>query len=94
MSFRIVYSSNRNIKNYEEEILRKKIVESGVPQKKCDFSVGNCTDNDRRLSVEFLSKRSSDHSLLKHEIPKEINSKEENVISTGEVFFVDFYKIL
>uniref|UniRef100_A0AC11DF87 BTB domain containing 8 n=1 Tax=Ovis aries TaxID=9940 RepID=A0AC11DF87_SHEEP len=78
----IVYSSNRNIKNYEEEILRKKIVESGVPQKKCDFSVGNCTDNDRRLSVEFLSKRSSDHSLLKHEIPKEINSKEENVIST------------
>ncbi|XP_043733238.1 BTB/POZ domain-containing protein 8 isoform X2 [Cervus elaphus] len=78
----IVYSSNRNIKNYEEEILRKKIVESGVPQKKCDFSVGNCTDNDRRLSVEFLSKRSSDNSLLKHEIPKDINSKEENVIST------------
>ncbi|XP_055441114.1 BTB/POZ domain-containing protein 8 isoform X3 [Bubalus kerabau] len=78
----IVYSSNRNIKSYEEEILRKKIVESGVPQKKCDFSVGNCTDNDRRLSVEFLSKRSSDHSLLKHEIPKDINSKEENVIST------------
>ncbi|XP_055258348.1 BTB/POZ domain-containing protein 8 isoform X2 [Moschus berezovskii] len=78
----IVYSSNRNIKNYEEEILRKKIVESGVPQKKCDFSVGNCTDNDRRLSVAFLSKRSSDHSLLKHEIPKDISSKEENVIST------------
>lgn len=69
-------------------------MESGVPQKKCDVSVGNCTDNDRRLSVEFLSKRSSDNSLLKHEIPKDINSKEENVISTGEVFFVDFYKIL
>ncbi|XP_007468593.1 PREDICTED: BTB/POZ domain-containing protein 8 isoform X2 [Lipotes vexillifer] len=64
----IVYSSNRNIKNYEEEILRKKIVESGVPQKKCDFSVGKC-------------KRSSNHSFVKHEIPED-NNKEDNLIST------------
>ncbi|XP_061042298.1 BTB/POZ domain-containing protein 8 isoform X1 [Eubalaena glacialis] len=83
----IVYSSNRNIKNYEEEILRKKIVESGVPQKKCDFSVGKCTDNDGRSSV---GKRSSDHSFLKHEIPEdnkkedipEDNNKEYNLISS------------
>ncbi|XP_057569071.1 BTB/POZ domain-containing protein 8 [Hippopotamus amphibius kiboko] len=77
-----VYSSNRNIKNYEEEILREKIVESGVPQKKCDFSVGKCTDNDGRSSVESLGKRSPDHSFLKHEIPEDINNKEDNLIST------------
>uniref|UniRef100_A0A8C3WER2 BTB/POZ domain-containing protein 8 n=1 Tax=Catagonus wagneri TaxID=51154 RepID=A0A8C3WER2_9CETA len=65
----IVYSSNRNIKNYEEEMLRKKMVESGVPPKKGDFSVRKC-------------KRSSDHSLLKHEIPEDINGKEDSLIST------------
>nr|KAF6443184.1 BTB domain containing 8 [Molossus molossus] len=38
----IVYSSNRNLKNYEKEILRKKIVEHGVPQTQHDFSFGKC----------------------------------------------------
>uniref|UniRef100_A0A8D1FRB4 BTB domain-containing protein n=1 Tax=Sus scrofa TaxID=9823 RepID=A0A8D1FRB4_PIG len=65
----IVYSSNRNIKNYEEETLRKTIVESGVPPRKCDFSVGKC-------------ERSPDHSLLKHEIPEDISSNEDSFIST------------
>ncbi|ELK06338.1 BTB/POZ domain-containing protein 8 [Pteropus alecto] len=51
---RIIYSSNRNIKNYEEEILRKKIVESGAPQMKHDFSFGKYADNDGRTSMEFL----------------------------------------
>lgn len=39
---------------------------------------------------------------MKHEIPEdnnkedipEDNNKEDNLISTGEVFFMDFYKIL
>lgn len=74
-------------------------MESGAPQKKCDFSVGKCTDNDGRSSV---GKRSADHSFMKHEIPEdnnkedipEDNNKEDNLISTGEVFFMDFYKIL
>ncbi|XP_020945900.1 uncharacterized protein KIAA1107 homolog isoform X4 [Sus scrofa] len=75
----IVYSSNRNIKNYEEETLRKTIVESGVPPRKCDFSVGKCADNDGRSSA---GKRSPDHSLLKHEIPEDISSNEDSFIST------------
>ncbi|XP_004420908.1 PREDICTED: BTB/POZ domain-containing protein 8 isoform X2 [Ceratotherium simum simum] len=78
----IVYSSNRNIKNYEEEILRKKIVESGVPQKKHDFTFEKCTDNGGRSSTEFLGKKSSDSSLLKCEIPEDICDGEDNLIST------------
>uniref|UniRef100_A0A8D0P3M4 BTB domain-containing protein n=1 Tax=Sus scrofa TaxID=9823 RepID=A0A8D0P3M4_PIG len=76
----IVYSSNRNIKNYEEETLRKTVVESGVPPRKCDFSVGKCADNDGRSSA---GKRSPDHSLLKHEIPEDISSNEDSFISTA-----------
>ncbi|XP_030877139.1 BTB/POZ domain-containing protein 8 isoform X3 [Leptonychotes weddellii] len=78
----IVYSSNRSLKNYEEEILRKKIVERGVPQKRYDFSFGKCTDNDGRSSVEFLDKKSSPCSLLKHEVPEDISDGEDNLIST------------
>ncbi|XP_077928890.1 BTB/POZ domain-containing protein 8 isoform X4 [Halichoerus grypus] len=79
---RIVYSSNRSLKNYEEEILRKKIVEKGVPQKRHNFSFGKCTDNDGRSSVEFLDKKSSPCSLLKHEVPEDISDGEDNLIST------------
>ncbi|XP_034873932.1 BTB/POZ domain-containing protein 8 isoform X1 [Mirounga leonina] len=78
----IVYSSNRSLKNYEEEILRKKIVERGVPQKRYDFSFGKCTNNDGRSSVEFLDKKSSPCSLLKHEVPEDISDGEDNLIST------------
>ncbi|XP_073752411.1 BTB/POZ domain-containing protein 8 isoform X5 [Callorhinus ursinus] len=78
----IVYSSNRSLKNYEEEILRKKIVERGIPQKRHDFSFGKCTDNDGRSSVEFLDKKSSPCSLLKHEVPEDISDGEDNLIST------------
>ncbi|XP_021545981.2 BTB/POZ domain-containing protein 8 [Neomonachus schauinslandi] len=78
----IVYSSNRSLKNYEEEILRKKIVERGVPQERYDFSFGKCTDNDGRSSVEFLDKKSSPCSLLKHEVPENISDGEDNLIST------------
>ncbi|XP_046501841.1 BTB/POZ domain-containing protein 8 isoform X2 [Equus quagga] len=78
----VVYSSNRNIKNYEEEILRKKIVESGVPQKKHDFNFEKCTDNDGRSSTESLGKKSPDCSLLKHEIPEDISNGEDNLVAT------------
>ncbi|XP_034509787.1 BTB/POZ domain-containing protein 8 isoform X3 [Ailuropoda melanoleuca] len=78
----IVYSSNRSLKNYEEEILRKKIVERGVPHNKHDFSFEKCTDNDGRSSVEFLDKKSSHCSLLKHEVPDDISDGEDNLIST------------
>ncbi|XP_054577330.1 BTB/POZ domain-containing protein 8 [Eptesicus fuscus] len=77
----IVYSSNRNLKNYEKEILRKKIGESGLPQTKHDFSFGKYTDNDGRPSLELLDKTSPDCSLLKHEIP-DINDEEDNFISS------------
>nr|XP_036854127.1 BTB/POZ domain-containing protein 8 isoform X2 [Manis javanica] len=50
----IVYSSNSNIKSYEEKVLRKKIVESGVPQNKGDFTFGKYTAHDGRSSVESL----------------------------------------
>ncbi|XP_049474377.1 BTB/POZ domain-containing protein 8 isoform X2 [Panthera uncia] len=73
----VVYSSDRNIRNYEEEIVRKKIVVRGVPQKKCDFSFGICTDNDGRSSVE-----SSDCSLQKHEVPEDVDVGVHNLIST------------
>ncbi|XP_058394491.1 BTB/POZ domain-containing protein 8 isoform X2 [Diceros bicornis minor] len=79
---RIVYSSNRNIKNCEEEILRKKIVESGVPQKKHDFTFEKRADNGGRSSTEFLGKKSSDSSFLKCEIPEDICDGEDNLIST------------
>ncbi|XP_077602247.1 BTB/POZ domain-containing protein 8 [Crocuta crocuta] len=77
----IVYSSDRNIRNYEEEILRKKIVERGMPQKKCDSSFGICTDNNGRSSVEFFSKKSSDCSLQTHEVPEDISDGVHNLIS-------------
>lgn len=57
----------------------------GVPQKKCDFSFGICTDNDGRSSVE-----SSDCSLQKHEVPEDVDVGVHNLISTGELFFGGF----
>lgn len=69
-------------------------MESGVPQKKHDFNFEKCTDNDGRSSTESLGKKSPDCSLLKHEIPEDISNGEDNLVATGEVFFVDFYKIL
>uniref|UniRef100_A0A2K6L829 BTB domain-containing protein n=1 Tax=Rhinopithecus bieti TaxID=61621 RepID=A0A2K6L829_RHIBE len=64
----IIYSSNRNIKNYEEEILRKKIVETGISQKQLDISFPQC-------------KNSSDCSLQKHEIPEDISDRDDDFIS-------------
>ncbi|XP_008066466.1 BTB/POZ domain-containing protein 8 [Carlito syrichta] len=64
----IVYSSNRNIKNYEEEILRKKIAESGIAQKKLDSSFPKC-------------EQSSDCSFQKQEIPEAISDRDDNLIS-------------
>ncbi|XP_050632381.1 BTB/POZ domain-containing protein 8 isoform X2 [Macaca thibetana thibetana] len=64
----IIYSSNRNIKNYEEEILRKKIVETGISQKQLDISFPQC-------------KNSSDFSLQKHEIPEDISDRDDDFIS-------------
>lgn len=90
MSFRIIYSSDKNIKNYEEEILRKKIVESGVPQMKHDFNFGKDTDNDGRPPTEFLGKKSPDCSLLKREIQDNISIGEDNLISTGRHLICGF----
>ncbi|XP_037354371.1 BTB/POZ domain-containing protein 8 [Talpa occidentalis] len=50
----IVYSSDRNIKDYEEEVLKKKIVERGLPQKKQDFNFQNCVDDEEKSSVQLL----------------------------------------
>ncbi|XP_054448103.1 BTB/POZ domain-containing protein 8 [Pteronotus mesoamericanus] len=77
----IVYSSNRNIKNYENEILRKKIIESGAPQTKHDFNFQKFTDNDGRPSIEVLDKKPPDCSLLKHETP-DVNDGEDNFVSS------------
>ncbi|XP_053511571.1 BTB/POZ domain-containing protein 8 isoform X3 [Artibeus jamaicensis] len=77
----IVYSSNRNIKNYENEILREKIVESGVPQREHDFNFQKYTDNDGRPPTGFLDKTSPDCSLLKHETP-DTNDGEDSFISS------------
>uniref|UniRef100_A0A8C5VFZ0 BTB/POZ domain-containing protein 8 n=1 Tax=Microcebus murinus TaxID=30608 RepID=A0A8C5VFZ0_MICMU len=62
-----VYSSNKDINN-EEEILRKKIVESEVSQKKLDFNFQKC-------------EKSSDCALQKHEIPDGITDIDDNLIS-------------
>ncbi|EAW73104.1 BTB (POZ) domain containing 8, isoform CRA_c [Homo sapiens] len=64
----IIYSSNRNIKNYEEEILRKKIMEIGISQKQLDISFPKCEN-------------SSDCSLQKHEIPEDISDRDDDFIS-------------
>ncbi|XP_064138356.1 BTB/POZ domain-containing protein 8 isoform X4 [Loxodonta africana] len=79
---RIVYSSNRNIKSYEDEILMKKILERGLSPKKPDLNPGKCIDNDGRSSVEFLGKKLSDRSLLKNDISEDISDKEKSLIST------------
>nr|XP_026258904.1 BTB/POZ domain-containing protein 8 [Urocitellus parryii] len=63
----IVYSSNRDIKNYEEEICRKMKTESGTLQKKLDFNFQKC-------------KNSSDYSLQKHEISEDINDQDDSLI--------------
>ncbi|XP_069934144.1 BTB/POZ domain-containing protein 8 isoform X2 [Oryctolagus cuniculus] len=64
----IVYSSNRNIKNYEEENLRKKIVKSGLSQKKMDFNFQKCEE-------------SSDSFLQKPENPEDISDRDDSLIS-------------
>ncbi|XP_004619984.2 BTB/POZ domain-containing protein 8 isoform X1 [Sorex araneus] len=78
----VVYSSNRSLKSYEEEILRKKILDSGVSQKKPDFSSQNCMDSDERSSLEFLDKKLPDLSILNYEIPDDISNMENSFIST------------
>ncbi|XP_006831119.1 PREDICTED: BTB/POZ domain-containing protein 8 [Chrysochloris asiatica] len=65
----IVYSSNRNIKNYKEEILMKKILDSELPPKKPDLSLKKCMDN-------------VDCSLQKNEISESISISENCLIST------------
>ncbi|XP_053448253.1 BTB/POZ domain-containing protein 8 isoform X2 [Nycticebus coucang] len=62
-----VYSSNKNMK-FEEEIIRKKITESEISQKKLDLSFPKC-------------KKSSDASLQKHGIPEDITDTDDNLIS-------------
>uniref|UniRef100_H0WHN6 BTB/POZ domain-containing protein 8 n=1 Tax=Otolemur garnettii TaxID=30611 RepID=H0WHN6_OTOGA len=62
-----IYSSNKNMK-FEEEIIRKKIMESEISEKKLDFSFPKC-------------KKSSDCSLQKHEIPEDITDTDDNLIS-------------
>ncbi|ELW72629.1 hypothetical protein TREES_T100001395 [Tupaia chinensis] len=64
----IVYSSNRNIKNYEDEILRKKLLENGIPQQKLDFNFQKC-------------KKSSDCALQKREIQENISERDDSLIS-------------
>nr|XP_020015128.1 BTB/POZ domain-containing protein 8-like isoform X2 [Castor canadensis] len=64
----IVYSSNRSIKNYEEEILRKMKVENEIPPKKLDFNFQKC-------------KNSSDCSLEKREIPEDVTNRDDSLIS-------------
>lgn len=55
---------------------------------KHDFSFGKCPANDGRPSMEFLGEKSPDSSLLKHEIPDAISNWEDNLISTGEAFYL------
>ncbi|KAM5256786.1 BTB/POZ domain-containing protein 8 [Ctenodactylus gundi] len=62
----VLYSSNRNIESYEEEILRKMTVEIGLPQKKLDLSFQKC---------------SSDCSLQKQEIPQDFSDRDDSLIS-------------
>ncbi|KAF6109312.1 KIAA1107 [Phyllostomus discolor] len=81
----IVYSSDRNIKNYENEILRKKRVESGIPQTEHDFNFQKYTDNDGRPPIEFLDEKSPGCSLLKHETP-DTSDGEDNFISSEDVY--------
>ncbi|XP_062962495.1 BTB/POZ domain-containing protein 8 isoform X1 [Cynocephalus volans] len=73
----IVYSSNRHIKNYEEEILRKK---SGKPQKKLDSSFQ-------------IYEKSSDSSLQKHEIPEDISDKDNYDLEPASELGEDLLKL-
>ncbi|XP_076976396.1 BTB/POZ domain-containing protein 8 isoform X2 [Tamandua tetradactyla] len=74
-----VYSSNRNINNFEEEIFRKKIPTSELPQKKSDFSLGKYIDNDGRSSREFLAEKSSDCFFVKHEVSEDSSNREDSL---------------
>ncbi|XP_076403047.1 BTB/POZ domain-containing protein 8 isoform X2 [Peromyscus maniculatus bairdii] len=65
----IVYSSNKSIKNYEEEILKKMKVESVMPETKPDVSFQDCGD-------------SSTCSSGKHEIPEDITGGGSSFISS------------
>ncbi|XP_048207916.1 BTB/POZ domain-containing protein 8 isoform X2 [Perognathus longimembris pacificus] len=64
----IIYSSNRNIKTYEEEMIKKMIVESDMPEKNLDFNFQKY-------------KNSSKCSLEKQEIPENVTDKDDNLIS-------------
>lgn len=77
LPFRIVYSSNKSIKNYEEEILKKMKVESVMPETKPDVSFQDCGD-------------SSTCSSGKHEIPEDITGGGSSFISSGEIFCLIF----
>ncbi|KAL6055277.1 hypothetical protein STEG23_002457 [Scotinomys teguina] len=87
----IVYSSNKSIKNYEEEILKKMTVESVMVETEPDISVQDCRD----LSSCFLGKceipedisvqdcrDSSSCFLGKCEIPEDITGGGGSFISS------------
>ncbi|KAM6217489.1 BTB/POZ domain-containing protein 8 isoform 2-T2 [Rhynchocyon petersi] len=77
----MVYSSNRNMKIYEEEILMKKILGSGLPSKKPDLSLGKFIDSGENSSLEFLGKKLPDCSLPKNEISEDTSNRVEPLIS-------------
>ncbi|XP_031193051.1 AP2-interacting clathrin-endocytosis protein isoform X3 [Mastomys coucha] len=64
----IVYSSNKSIKNYEEEILKKMKVGSVMPEKGLDVSLQQC-------------RTSSDCFLGKRKIPEDITGGSDSFIS-------------
>ncbi|XP_006882538.1 PREDICTED: LOW QUALITY PROTEIN: BTB/POZ domain-containing protein 8 [Elephantulus edwardii] len=73
----MVYSSNRNMKIYEEEILNRKILESGLPSKKPDLNLGTFMDND----VEFSGKKMTDCPLLKNKVSEDSSCREDSLVS-------------
>lgn len=66
-----MYSSNKSVKNYEEEILQKMQVGNVMPEKGLDVSFLQC-------------RTSSDCFLGKHEIPADVTSGGDSFISKGE----------
>lgn len=73
LSFRVVYSSNNSVKNYEEEILKKMRVDNGMLEKKA--------------GVSFQEHRNSPGSILgKSDIPADVTRGGGSFISRGEMF--------
>ncbi|XP_051026522.1 BTB/POZ domain-containing protein 8 [Acomys russatus] len=67
----VVYSSNKSIKNYEEEILKKMKVGSVMPEKEGDVSFQECGDL-------------SDHFLGKCDIPEDTTGGGDCFLSNGD----------